>query len=114
MAKLRFAPIIRVSTEQQAQKGESLHTQRAQIEQYVEYLGGTIPEHCWQYTGQEHATPNQERSMMDTLLSDSAKDLFDAVRTPSIVLFFTSSPSTMHSIVSRLGCLLITEPIYSW
>jgi hypothetical protein len=31
-ATLRFAGMIRVSTEQQAQTGESLRTQRAQIE----------------------------------------------------------------------------------
>ena len=76
---LRFAPIIRVSTEGQAQAGESLRTQRSQIEQYVANLEGTIPDHCWQYTGQEHATPNQERKKLDRLLADSGKGLFDAV-----------------------------------
>jgi site-specific DNA recombinase len=76
---LRFAPIIRVSTEKQAQKGESLNTQKIQIKQFVDLLKGTIPDHCWQYSGQEHATPNQERALLDKLLADSSKNLFDAV-----------------------------------
>jgi site-specific DNA recombinase len=76
---LRFAPIIRVSTEGQEKKGESLRTQTTQIKQYVKSLNGTIPNHCWQYSGQEHATPNQERKKLDRLLADSVKDLFDAV-----------------------------------
>ena len=32
---LRFAPLVRVSTEQQANKGESLRTQNSLIRQYV-------------------------------------------------------------------------------
>ena len=76
---LRFAPIIRVSTEGQEKKGESLRTQITQIKQYVQTLGGVIPDHCWQYCGQEHATPNQERRKLDKLLEDSGKNLFDAV-----------------------------------
>ena len=77
--RLRFAPIIRVSTEKQKRKGESLRTQKKQIERAVEYLRGIIPEHCWKYSGQEHATPGQEREKLKTLLQDSAKGLFDAV-----------------------------------
>lgn len=76
---LRFAPLIRVSTEKQAQKGESLRTQTGQIKQYVKSLQGRIPDHCWGYIGQEHATPGQERKKLDCLLADSAKGLFDAV-----------------------------------
>ena len=56
---LRFAPLIRVSTEGQEKKSESLRTQTTQIKQYVKSLGGIIPEHCWKYSGQEHATPEQ-------------------------------------------------------
>jgi DNA invertase Pin-like site-specific DNA recombinase len=76
---MRFAPIIRVSTESQKSKGESLRTQTTQITQYVESLKGAIPESCWIYSGQEHATPDQERAKLDQLLKDSAKDKFDAV-----------------------------------
>ncbi len=79
MKKLRFAPIIRVSTEKQKDKGESLNVQTKQIKQYVKSLNGVVPEHCWQYSGQEHATPDQERYKLDKLLEDSAKGLFDAV-----------------------------------
>ena len=42
-------------------------------------MGGRIPESCWKYSGQEHATPDQERAKMDMLLLDSGKDIFDAV-----------------------------------
>ena len=79
MYQLRFAPIIRVSTEKQEKRGESLHTQVKQIKQYVENLGGTIPESCWKYTGQESATPDKERTLLNNLLADSGKDIFDAV-----------------------------------
>lgn len=58
---LRFAPIIRVSTEKQANRGESLRTQTSQIEQYVKSLSGIIPSNCLVYSGQEHATPEIER-----------------------------------------------------
>jgi DNA invertase Pin-like site-specific DNA recombinase len=79
METLRFAPLVRVSTEKQKAKGESLTTQKAQIIQYVQSLKGTIPESCWEYSGQEHATPDQERRKLDKLLSDSGKGIFDAV-----------------------------------
>jgi hypothetical protein len=58
---LRFAPLVRVSTEKQSEKGESLRTQVSQIKLYVQSLGGRIQNNCWQYCGQEHATPEQER-----------------------------------------------------
>jgi DNA invertase Pin-like site-specific DNA recombinase len=77
--RLRFAPLIRVSTEAQSQKGESLRTQAAQIREFVHSLGGTIPEYCWAYSGQEHATPDQERKKLEALLTDAARGKFDAV-----------------------------------
>jgi DNA invertase Pin-like site-specific DNA recombinase len=77
--KLRFAPLIRVSTELQEKTGESLRTQRKQIEDAVDALGGTIPKSCWQYSGQEHATAGWEREKLDKLLKDATKDKFDAV-----------------------------------
>ena len=76
---LRFVPLIRVSTEKQAYKGESLRTQNVQIRQYVKSLNGIIPENCLAYSGQEHATPDMERSKLDQLLQDSSKNKFDAV-----------------------------------
>jgi len=79
MEHLRFAPIIRVSTEKQEQKGESLADQKSHIIDYVKFLHGSIPESCWEYSGQEHATPGQERAKFDKLLKDSGKDIFDAV-----------------------------------
>ena len=77
--KLRFAPLIRVSTERQEKQGESLNVQKKRIKECVKSLGGVVPDSCWKYSGQEHATPNSERNLLDDLLSDSGKDLFDAV-----------------------------------
>lgn len=79
MTQLRFAPIIRVSTEGQEKKGESLRTQKKQILRYVEAVNGVIPDHCWMYSGQEHATSAFERKKLNQLLADAGKDLFDAV-----------------------------------
>ena len=77
--QLRFAPLIRVSTEKQEQQGESLNSQKKQILQAVDYLNGTIPKRCWKYSGQEHATPDQERQKLTQLLEDSGNGIFDAV-----------------------------------
>jgi len=77
MSILRFAPLIRVSTETQAQKGESLNTQKEQIERYVQQLDGTVI--SWEYSGQEHATPDQERKKLDKLLYDATLNIFDAI-----------------------------------
>ena len=76
---LRFAPVIRVSTEQQENKKSSLENQKNIIVKAVESLGGTIPDECWHYSGQEHSTPRYERKLLDALLRDSSKGTFDAV-----------------------------------
>jgi site-specific DNA recombinase len=69
--KLRFAALIRVSTEQQEKTGESLRTQRHAIEQAAKDLGGEIVK--W-YGGQEHATPGWEKKEVTRLLDDAAKE----------------------------------------
>ncbi len=76
--KLRFCALIRVSTEKQAAKGESLKTQRTQIEQAVESLGGKLTK---VYSGQEHGTQGYERKQLDKMLADAEKKRkpFDAV-----------------------------------
>ncbi|RQW88570.1 MAG: hypothetical protein EHM79_05465 [Geobacter sp.] len=76
---LRFAPFIRVSTEKQAEHGRSLQDQKAAIIGYVKTLGGTIPETCWQYVGQESATPDTEKRMFNRLLQDAEKGAFNCV-----------------------------------
>ncbi|MFT3784344.1 MAG: recombinase family protein [Nibricoccus sp.] len=76
---LRFAALIRVSTERQEEKGESLRAQRLTITEIVERLGGSIAH--W-YGGQEHATPGAwERQQVDQLVADAQRKpaLFDAV-----------------------------------
>ena len=75
--RMRFAPLIRVSTEGQDKKGESLTVQRKQITAAVKQLGGAVV--GWDYCGQEHATPMQERQKLDLLLKDAADGKFDAV-----------------------------------
>ncbi len=81
MKQLRFAPIVRVSTEKQEKQGESLETQKKQIIRYVEQLGGVIPDSCWRYSGQEHATAQFqfERAKLELLLNDASRGFFDAV-----------------------------------
>src|SRR5262245_9034732 len=73
---LRFASLIRVSTEQQEKEGESLSTQSKQNQEDVKALGGRIVAN---YGGQEHATPGWEKTELFRLIADSAKGLFDAV-----------------------------------
>ncbi len=75
---LRFAVLIRVSTEKQKQKGESLRTQESQTKDAVAQLGGTINR---SYGGQEHATAGWERKQLDQLLEDAERPQrpFDAV-----------------------------------
>jgi DNA invertase Pin-like site-specific DNA recombinase len=67
---LRFAALIRVSSEKQERRGESLQTQSSQIEQAVAALGGKITA---RYAGQEHATPGWEREQLEMLLRDASK-----------------------------------------
>jgi len=79
MKQLRFAPIVRVSTEKQEKQGESLQTQKKQIIHYVNQLNGVIPKSCWNYSGQEHATAQFERKKFNMLIADASKNKFDAV-----------------------------------
>ena len=73
---LKFAALVRVSTERQGKRGESLRTQRKNIEQAVEYHDGEVVE--W-YEGQEHATEGYERKLFDQLLRDAGTGVFNAV-----------------------------------
>jgi DNA invertase Pin-like site-specific DNA recombinase len=75
--RLRFAPLVRVSTERQKKRGESLALQKSNIEAAVKEMGGTIV--SWDYSGQEHSTPESERKILDQLLEDAAKNKFDAI-----------------------------------
>lgn len=74
--KMLFAPLIRVSTEQQARQGESLRTQKDQLARAIETLGGEV--YRW-YEGQEHATPDYERRILEQLMEDAQARKFDAV-----------------------------------
>jgi len=76
MEILTFAPLIRVSTERQAKQGESLRTQRKQIENAIMSMGGKISR--W-YAGQEHATPAQERQILEQLIGNVPEKKFDAI-----------------------------------
>ncbi|MGA9754345.1 MAG: recombinase family protein [Desulfobaccales bacterium] len=74
--KLLFAPLIRVSTEAQERQGESLRVQREQLTRAIETLGGEVFK--W-YAGQEHATPDYERGILEQLMADAQARQFDAV-----------------------------------
>ncbi len=73
---LLFAPLIRVSTEQQAKQGESLRTQKEQLSHAIESLGGKVYE--W-YEGQEHGTPDYERKILERLMQNAREKKFDAI-----------------------------------
>jgi len=75
-AKLLFAPLIRVSTERQERQGESLRTQKGQLTQAVESIGGEV--YRW-YEGQESASPDYERRILADLMADAQARKFDAV-----------------------------------
>jgi len=75
---LRFAALIRVSTEKQERCGESLKTQESRIRKEVENREGILIEECI-YKGQEHSTPGCERELFERLLHDAARNKFDAV-----------------------------------
>ena len=79
--RLRFAPLVRVSTEKQEKRGESLNTQRKQLKQAINNLNGTI--YRW-YTGQEHATPDNERKILNDLIDDAQAGKFDAIMVADI------------------------------
>ena len=72
----RVAALLRVSTEKQEEKGESLAVQRQHaIEDIEERWHAKVI----YYAGNEHATPGHERKIFDQLLKDAAHGKFDAV-----------------------------------
>jgi DNA invertase Pin-like site-specific DNA recombinase len=76
METLKFAPLVRISTEKQEQQGQSLETQHNDLEADVQALGGEI--YKW-YEGQEHATPAFERKKLEELMVDARQGKFDAI-----------------------------------
>ena len=93
--RLRFALLIRVSTEGQKEKTGSLETQTERLKENVKTLGGVI---SFFYKGQEHATADYERKMFEQLLEDSAKDLFDAVIVYDLSRFSRSNLKSKQSL----------------
>ena len=73
---LRFAALCRVSSEEQAEKGESLNVQKKMILTCVDHMQGSVVK--W-YSGQEHSTPGHEREILDAMLADCSAGLFDAL-----------------------------------
>jgi len=76
--KLRFSALIRVSTERQSKRGESLKIQEKQIREAIIRRDGILTEDCI-YKGQEHSSPGNERKILDRLLKDASCGKFDAV-----------------------------------
>lgn len=73
---LRYAILCRVSTDRQAEQGESLEVQENLLRECVKNLGGVVAK---VYRGQEHSTTGYERPILDELLFDAANKEFDAV-----------------------------------
>jgi len=92
---IRFAALIRVSTEGQEKEGESLRTQRSQNERDADRLGGKIVR--W-YGGQEHATPGWEKQEVDRLLRDAAKGKFDGVLVQNADRWSRDNASSKHGL----------------
>jgi DNA invertase Pin-like site-specific DNA recombinase len=95
MSELRFADLIRVSTERQEQQGESLKTQRAQLDRDVTLLGGTI---VARFGGQEHATEGWERKELIRLTQDAQRGLYDAVIVADASRWDRGSPEARHAL----------------
>ena len=100
--QLRFAALIRVSTDKKEKQGESLRTQEKQIAQAVESLGGVITK---RYAGQEHATEGYEHKQLDMLLADAEKKRkqFDAV------MVFDASRWSRDNEKSKAGLRILRE-----
>lgn len=75
-SKLRFAVLVRVSTEKQEKQGESLRTQRQQLTDAVKERGGVVAE--W-FGGQEHATDGWEHAEVERLIECCERGAADAV-----------------------------------
>ncbi|NNJ27305.1 recombinase family protein [Alienimonas chondri] len=73
---LRIGGYYRVSTDDQADRGESLAVQKAAITSDAAALGGTVVE--W-YGGSEHGTAGHARPELARLLRDAEAGKFDAV-----------------------------------
>ncbi len=74
---LRFAILCRVSTEGQANEGQSLDVQQKTLQKYVEMLNGTVVK---EYIGAESATSGEkERPILDEMLNDARRKEFDAL-----------------------------------
>lgn len=74
--ELRFACLERVSTEAQANRGESLKIQKLANEKAVESLDGIVIKH---YHDFESATPGKEHLLLNQILHDAEQKKFDAI-----------------------------------
>lgn len=73
---MRVAILCRVSTQDQATEGQSLEVQQKTLRKCVEMLNGIIVK---EYIGQEHGTEGHERPILDEMLNDADKKVFDAL-----------------------------------
>jgi site-specific DNA recombinase len=78
---LRFAALVRVSTDKQEKKGESMNTQTIRLTDAVKRLNGTV--YDW-YKGQEGAGPEAEREQLERLMTDAQQEKFDAIMVDDI------------------------------
>lgn len=100
--KLRFAGLVRVSTEPQRKKGESLETQTNAIQHATAALGASVTK--W-YKGDEHATAGYERKLLDALLADAQK-----ARKPfNAVMVYDPSRWSRDNVKSTTGLDLLRD-----
>lgn len=72
---MKIAMLIRVSTEQQEKHGESLANQESVLRKNIEILESE----CIPYIGQEHATPDNNRQLLNMLMNDAKSGKFQAI-----------------------------------
>jgi site-specific DNA recombinase len=72
----RVAILCRVSTQDQASEGQSLEVQEKTLRKCVEILNGTVVK---EYIGHEHGTEGHERPILDELLNDARRKVYDAL-----------------------------------
>jgi site-specific DNA recombinase len=73
---MRYASYIRVSTEEQAEKGTSIAHQRESIEGWLKVLGLSLLEH---YIDDGYSGGNMTRPALQRLLRDAERGLFQGV-----------------------------------
>lgn len=82
---MRVAAYIRVSTDEQAEKGTSLETQSEQLQLWAKSLNHEVYD---QYVDRGYSASNDDRPELRRLMADARQHKFDAVVTTKLDRFF--------------------------